>query len=94
MCVSQLTSVGSALLKMVSYFAKKKKEQAMIADKSSFRKDKQKHRKAMKSTAEKVSRFSFLTPALVLVPATDGVSALHNFVYRLLLLHGYYFIEV
>lgn len=62
--------------KMVSYFGKRKKKNAFSDHKegSSGRGARsQKTGEGITSSMEKFSIFGFLTPALILVPAADGV---------------------
>ena len=69
-------------LKMVRYFGKKKRSKAITGhdeergpcDEESSSVQKESFRKI--SSMTKLSRSGFLTPALVLVPAADGVSKL------------------
>ena len=59
---------------MVSYFGKRSKEKASDHEEGSSQGGgEQWDGKEITSSMEKFSRFGFLTPALVLVPAADGV---------------------
>lgn len=67
--------------KMVSYFGKRKKENA-LSDREEGSSGgvggSQKTGEGITSSMEKFSIFGFLTPALILVPAADGVSYFHT----------------
>ena len=63
---------------MVSYFSKKTKKKATSVEEPSLQGESLHNGTGISSSLEKVSRFGFLTPALVLVPAADGVRTLHH----------------